>query len=102
EKFKSTTEEELQPDSGISSAVVEPVVTELPVESEPDAEVSNSTQNEEPIKFRHPIFSHPSEDEGDEEEEKKISFEPFHTVDYFASQGIKVSPEIKAEDRLGK
>lgn len=29
-----------------------------------------------------------------------ISFEPYHTIDYFASQGIKV--DIKTDDRLGK
>jgi hypothetical protein len=29
-------------------------------------------------------------------------FEPYHTVDYFASQGIKVSNELKPNDRLGQ
>ena len=29
-------------------------------------------------------------------------FEPYHTVDYFASQGIKISNEIKPDDRLGR
>jgi len=28
-------------------------------------------------------------------------FEPYHTVDYFASQGIKISNELKPNDRLG-
>ena len=31
-----------------------------------------------------------------------IAFEPFHTVDYFASQGIKISQEELPKDKLGK
>ncbi|HJW18654.1 MAG TPA: hypothetical protein VJ499_16100 [Flavisolibacter sp.] len=31
-----------------------------------------------------------------------ISFEPFHTVDYFASQGIKISQEELPKDKFGK
>ncbi len=30
-----------------------------------------------------------------------LSFEPYHTVDYFASLGIKLSEEIKSGDKLG-
>ena len=32
----------------------------------------------------------------------EIAFEPLHTTDYFASQGIKISEEIKSDDKLGK
>ena len=31
-----------------------------------------------------------------------ILFEPLHTTDYFASVGIKLSEEVKSEDKLGK
>lgn len=31
-----------------------------------------------------------------------LAFEPFHTVDYFASQGIKISADELPKDRLGK
>lgn len=31
-----------------------------------------------------------------------LLFEPLHTSDYFASQGIKISAEIKPDDKLGK
>lgn len=30
-----------------------------------------------------------------------IAFEPLHTVDYFASQGIKINEELLANDKLG-
>ena len=32
----------------------------------------------------------------------ELSFEPYHTVDYFASQGIKISQEELPKDKLGK
>ncbi len=34
--------------------------------------------------------------------EDTISFEPLHTTDYFASQGIKLSEEVRSDDKLGK
>lgn len=53
---------------------------------------------------KHPIPQHPLFSKGSDEEteESKITFEPFHTVDYFASQGIKVNQEVRSDDRLGK
>ena len=36
------------------------------------------------------------------EETSTFSFEPYHTVDYFASQGIKISAEELPKDKLGK
>lgn len=45
--------------------------------------------------------------DAEEKEQKKkslepIAFEPYHTVDYFASQGIKITSEDLGKDRLGK
>jgi len=37
-----------------------------------------------------------------EEKEEPILFEPLYTTDYFASQGIKLSEEVKQNDKLGK
>jgi len=34
-------------------------------------------------------------------DQEVIAFEPLHTVDYFASQGIKISDEPAANDKLG-
>lgn len=34
--------------------------------------------------------------------ETDLTFQPYHTVDYFASQGIKFIPEEKPVDRFGK
>jgi hypothetical protein len=37
-----------------------------------------------------------------EAESEALAFEPYHTVDYFASQGIKLTANIAAQDGLGK
>ena len=34
--------------------------------------------------------------------EETIAFEPYHTIDYFASQGIKFVQEINPNDKLGR
>jgi len=34
--------------------------------------------------------------------EEELIFEPLHTSDYFASQGIKLSEEVKPDDKLGQ
>ena len=59
---------------------------------------ANITNEKEPIENR------------EQEEEKTVTetaaeplaFEPYHTVDYFASQGIKYKPEDKPQDKLGQ
>ncbi|MDE3182343.1 MAG: hypothetical protein KGM16_02890 [Bacteroidota bacterium] len=43
-----------------------------------------------------------SETNTEEEDDFSIPFEPLHTVDYFASQGIKLSEEALNDDQLGK
>ncbi|MEO6893602.1 MAG: hypothetical protein ABI136_01135 [Ginsengibacter sp.] len=43
-----------------------------------------------------------NEEEEEEEDHDEIPFEPLHTVDYFASQGIKLNEEALNNDQLGK
>ncbi|HZW69505.1 MAG TPA: hypothetical protein VFF57_01470, partial [Hanamia sp.] len=40
--------------------------------------------------------------ENDTGDDEPVPFEPLHTVDYFASQGIKLSEDALANDQLGK
>ena len=42
-----------------------------------------------------------SETEIAENDDEIIAFEPLHTVDYFASQGIKINEELLTNDKLG-
>ena len=36
------------------------------------------------------------------EELPELAFEPYHTIDYFASQGMESSAEVKPDDKLGR
>jgi hypothetical protein len=42
------------------------------------------------------------EEDANEEEDDTILFEPLHTVDYFASQGIRLTQEALNNDQLGR
>ena len=65
----------------------EPAILEVPPPSPPV---------QEPIEEKPTITIVPAESA------HALTFEPFHTVDYFASQGIKLSQEELPKDQLGK
>jgi len=94
----------------------QPVIAELPV-------IENITEPEpEPIMMDLPVIENITETKTEPEPEfepeplkielklpveKNITddlplFEPMHMVDYFASQGIKLSEEVQTGDKLGK
>ena len=91
---------------------VEPSLDQLPgsaelTESTQSTESTESTQSTTPdeVKMTESI------ERVLEQEEKQINqpadasqlvFEPYHTVDYFASQGIKLSQEEVPKDKFGK
>ena len=62
-------------------------------------------RTEEPLAFEPKEESIPFEPEIQpstiNEEEEPMAFEPLHTVDYFASQGIKINEESLMNDKLG-
>jgi hypothetical protein len=49
-----------------------------------------------------PALAQPKEEANDKNDEQTLVFEPLYTTDYFASQGIKLSDEVKPDDKLGK
>ena len=59
--------------------------------------VETVIQNEEPV-FILPAFKIEAIDPATAE----LTFEPFHTVDYFASQGIKFKEDEKPKDKFGQ
>ncbi len=84
-------------DPVIETAATEPVVQPLSEEPLADpAEQPEETAMEMPA-FKMSQPAAPA-DPGKEE----ILFEPFHTVDYFASQGIKFREEEKPKDKFGQ
>ncbi len=47
------------------------------------------------------ISESPNTIEENSDTHSQIAFEPLHTVDYFASQGIKITEEVLTDDKLG-
>ena len=93
---------------------------EVKIEAEAEVEVEAETRIEEEKKEAVLMSSEPIEElngepvksEGETLKkilespavpaETELSFEPYHTVDYFASQGIKFREEEKPADKLGQ
>ncbi len=76
---------------------------DLPTENEP----TDFNKDEPAIEVKVSGESKINSDEASREnenvgEEIPLPFEPLHTVDYFASQGIRLNEETLANDHLGK
>jgi len=72
---------------------------ELLINRESGAEIPGSSE----IESNEPQISIPPlPDLKPESAETELTFEPYHTVDYFASQGVKFVPEEKPADRFGR
>ncbi len=83
-----------------SIAITESNPDEFPGEKDPEenevSEISTEKESEaSSISIPGPVqvSAVPSSD---------LSFEPYHTVDYFASQGIKLSQETEPKDQFGR
>jgi hypothetical protein len=59
-------------------------------ENSEETAISNSFQQHDSIEYGNA-----------ENDDEIIAFEPLHTVDYFASQGIKINEELLTNDKLG-
>lgn len=55
-----------------------------------------------PVKESEQVFPLEIKTEKIEVTETELTFEPYHTVDYFASQGIKFKEEDKPKDKFGQ
>lgn len=62
-----------------------------------EADNTNNTNEDAPS-----VSGQNAELENDTGDDEPVPFEPLHTVDYFASQGIKLSEDALANDQLGK
>lgn len=84
----------------IMAETIEPVAETVPVIEEPIAEPDEAIVME-PI-VAETFVPAATELKSTEKAEETLLFEPLHTTDYFASQGIKLSEEIQPTDKLGK
>jgi hypothetical protein len=89
-------------DNNTASPTEQPIQEVLPIETNSEIEISTESSIEQPIeaavapKFTiAPIGAVPTTNE-------PLAFEPYHTVDYFASQGIKIDEKMLQSDKLGK
>jgi len=97
-------------------AMVEPVEEFANEQPGDNLTSSNDTVTEQASEDTEPHIPEPTEHEiteppiaipslpdlKQEPRETELTFEPYHTVDYFASQGIKYVPEEKPADRFGQ
>jgi len=104
------TEEHDRPSTEQEIKVSEPSTESVESINEP-TESTESTPSTEPGPSSDEVQMTESIERVLEQEEKQISqtadanqpvFEPYHTVDYFASQGIKLSQEELPKDKFGK
>jgi hypothetical protein len=81
------------------SIIADPVQENVDDNGELTADAETSGQ---PNEVQQTDFSIPTPEVKQEANPTQITFEPYHTVDYFASQGIKFIPEEKPKDRFGQ
>jgi len=72
------------------------IAAEEPIVATEETQIASEILNEEAEVKNEP------EEKKSEEPPAEMAFEPYHTVDYFASQGIKLSQEEATNDRFGK
>ena len=99
EASPETVEEPLIEESGLSSVTIEEPVADIAPDPNITPELSTDAHIPADAHMAiEPVAPLPEEEKGDEQ----LAFEPYHTVDYFASQGIKLSQEEATTDRVGK
>ena len=59
-------------------------------------------EKKEPAEFISGVEIPHTKTEADHSSKPELVFEPYHTVDYFASQGIKFKEEEKPQDKFGQ
>ncbi|MFT3675017.1 MAG: tetratricopeptide repeat protein [Chitinophagaceae bacterium] len=92
----------------------QPATEEEVVVQEDVQEIVPVTENKDPQAPETPVIASPEETSsaksgqviptlpGMENASMELSFEPYHTVDYFASQGIRIRDEDKNPDRFSR
>jgi hypothetical protein len=103
EKVEDTTvdfSEPVQQQMESADEHIEEYPEETVVEQATDLPEASTRLDEE--QESEPFANSPLSDLQKEPAETELTFEPYHTVDYFASQGIKFVPDEKPADRFGQ
>lgn len=83
------------------ATVPEEIVTEQP-DDEPEALPESDDELRMAVLLRESPIPIPGLKDVRPETGDQPLFEPYHTIDYFASQGIRLSNELPADDKLGR
>ena len=78
---------------------------EIIINNQPEKEIAVEEKEENNIAVNESISKtvlQQTVNASTEIKEETIAFEPYHTIDYFASQGIKFVQEINPNDKLGR
>jgi len=101
-QLRSNGKEELEPEEELAVTTVGPVEEAIPAtpieveENMPEGTTETFHEPEPEPAIQEPVKEEPPK------EEPALSFDPYYTIDYFASQGIKAPAEIQPGDKLGK
>ncbi|MEO6133909.1 MAG: hypothetical protein ABIP35_02075 [Ginsengibacter sp.] len=106
DSFSTTDEENKIENTSVSEHTGNDALIEVQDPSTQDVDIDQIKDekdevSETPEKDQSPVVGAVI-DEAEEKSTDEIAFEPLHTVDYFASQGIKIKEELLANDKLGK
>ena len=97
------SEEKLPEEINIPEPQLQESESSSTIEDEEATVANGENKAEEVAEEIEPTESASADETEDEEtEDLAVPFEPLHTVDYFASQGIKLSEEALNNDQLGK
>ncbi|HKB45136.1 MAG TPA: hypothetical protein VKC90_12125 [Chitinophagaceae bacterium] len=93
--------EPAEPDFSLKEEKQEPIIEERGIDSDHEP-VEDSIQEEPDLPVELPAFKQESPGiHRDDPATTELTFEPYHTVDYFASQGIKFKEEEQPTDKFG-
>ncbi|MDQ2862518.1 MAG: hypothetical protein M3R50_02505, partial [Bacteroidota bacterium] len=109
QNFVKQAEAELLPESNDVEKVIESdePFSNINAETSQDQDIESENENEETQIPANNLTGNSIEnikiDDGNSRSAdlEAVAFEPLHTVDYFASQGIKISEEFLQNDKLG-
>lgn len=64
--------------------------------------MKDEIKEEAPVKVEEPLPVQVESNQGNGHPVEEIPLDPYYTIDYFASQGIKAPTEVKTDDKLGR
>lgn len=101
-----TTEAVAVPDVEPETTTISNVTEAVPTENLPhlatEPAVETATEQDAPLVAVNEKESEPAPEPLVREEAGLPAFEPYHTIDYFASQGIRLSQEEATKDKMGR